>query len=387
MENKEFEIVVKTFYGLEEVLAVELKELGANDIQIGNRAVTFKGDLAMLYRVNLNLRTAISVLVPIATFKANNEDELYKNVFDIDWDQYIQIKKTFAVDPVVYSTIFKHSQYAALKVKDAIVDQYRKKHDRRPYVDTEKPDVLINLYISENECTLSLNSSGDPLFKRGYRSATSEAPLNEVLAAGIIKLSGWDAKTNLIDPMCGSGTILIEAALMAYGIPPGIFRSQFGFENWIDFDSELFQSISVEGEENEKDNFEFKIIGSDISPKAIGMARTNINNAFLQNKIDVFVSSFEELKKPVESGIIITNPPYGERIKPENINELYANIGNTLKKDYAGFDAWILTSNRDAMRNIALHPSQKIKLNNGALECTFNRFELYQGSKKASKQS
>jgi putative N6-adenine-specific DNA methylase len=382
MEPDNFDIIVKTFYGLEEILASELKELDAKNIRLGNRAVTVRGNKELLYRINYSLRTAVCVLKPLLTFNARNEDELYKKTLAIEWDRIFGLQQTFAIESVVYSSIFKHSQYAALKVKDAIVDQYRQKTNHRPDVDTENPDILINLHIAEEKVTLSLNSSGEPLFKRGYRIAGQQAPLNEVLAAGLIKLSGWNAHTNFIDPMCGSGTLLIEAALIANNIPPGIFRKKFSFENWPDFDHKLFHSL-INVYKNEKPKtFEHKIIGADISPGAIKIARKNIKNAFLHNKIELCISSFEDLNPNIHLGIMITNPPYGERIKQNNIQMFYKNFGDILKKKFAGYEVWILSSNKDAMKHIGLHPSKKIKLMNGALECMYNKYEIYSGSKQ-----
>jgi putative N6-adenine-specific DNA methylase len=382
-KDQEVNLVAKTFFGLEQVLADELKALGANDIKPSNRAVAFTGNKELLYKANFHLRTAINILLPIKTFKASNEEELYAQVQKIDWEQYITQKKTFAIEPTVFSTIFKHALYASLKTKDAIVDQFRSKTGKRPFVDPENPDILINLHISETTCTLSLNSSGEPLFKRGYRSATQEAPLNEVLAAGLILLSGWKPETNFIDPMCGSGTLLIEAALIANKIPPGIFRRNFGFENWSDFDGELFNQISSEDEEVKKNDVpNGKIIGLDISPKAISIAKTNVKNASLHNSIEFKICDFNDYTPDIESGMILTNPPYGERLKLDDIQEFYEQFGSTLKRKFRNFDAWIISSNFDAMKNIGLHASKKIKLKNAALDCTFNKYEIYEGSKK-----
>jgi putative N6-adenine-specific DNA methylase len=375
--------IAKTFFGLESVLFNELKELGASNVCISNRAVTFSGNKEMLYKANFYLRTAISILKPIVTFKASNEEELYAQVKKVDWEKYFTLKQTFAIEPTVYSPIFKHAQYASLKTKDAIVDQFRERSGKRPFVDPENPDVLINLHISDTSCTLSLNSSGEPLFKRGYRSATQEAPINEVLAAGLILLSGWSPDRNFIDPMCGSGTLLIEAALIANKIPPGIFRRHFGFENWPDFDNEIFNKISSEDEDVKKHTLpKGKILGLDISAKAISVARNNINNASLQNAIELDVCDFIDYLPVFDSGVIITNPPYGERLKNDNIILLYEAMGDTLKKKYKNFDAWIISSNIDAVKSIGLHPSKKIKLKNAALDCTFNQYQIYEGSKK-----
>ena len=383
MNNQPVDLIAKTFFGLEKVLADELTAIGADNVKISNRAVTFSGNKEILYKANFHLRTAISILQPIKTFKASNEEELYSQVQKIDWSNYFSLKQTFAIEPTVYSPIFKHAQYASLKTKDAIVDQFREKTGKRPFVDPETPDVLINLHISDTTCTLSLNSSGEPLFKRGYRSATQEAPLNEVLAAGLILLSEWNPKDNFIDLMCGSGTLVIEAALIANKIPPGIFRRSFGFEKWPDFDNELFNKISSEDEGEKVDTGKLgKIIGVDISPKAISIARNNIKNASLHNSIELDICDFNEYKPTVDSGMILTNPPYGERLKKDDINLFYEELGNTFKKQFRNFDAWIISANIEAIKSIGLHASKKIKLKNASLECSFNKYEIYEGSKK-----
>ena len=382
MENikESFDIVVKTFYGLESVLTKELEEMDVKNVVVKNRAVQFKGNNYLLYKLNYNLRTAISVLKPIFEFTAQNEDSLYQQIYNFDWSVFLDVKRTFAIENAVNSTIFKHSQFAALKVKDAIVDQFRDRTGKRPFVDTENPDLLINLYIAEDKCIISLNSSGEPLFKRGYRTQTDIAPLNEVLAAGLIKLSGWEGKTNIIDPMCGSGTIPIEAALMAYHVPPGIFRNQFGFEKWNDFEQSLFDDV-IDDVIDTKD-FAYQIIGSDVSVKAVNITKANIKNASLTSRIHVINSSFEDLEPSFDSGLIIMNPPYGERIKEDGLFELYKNIGDTLKKKYSGYECWIFSCNLDAIYNIHLHPPRRITLFNGALEGKYQCYRMYKGIKE-----
>ncbi len=385
MENYDNnKLIAKTFYGLENVLANELITIGAKNIEIANRAVYFSGNKEMMYGSNYKLRTAICILKPITKFQVKNYEELYNKVFKFDWSKIIDINKTFAIESTVYSTIFRHSHYAAQKTKDAIVDQFRKRTNKRPNIDAINPDILINLYISENKCVLSLNSSGEPLFKRGYRIASQEMPLNEVLAAGLIKLSGWNAGQNLIDPMCGTGTILIEAALMANNIQPGIFRKKFGFENWPDFDNVIFEK--VKSDENKKLVSRTGFYGADISAKAIDIASQNIKNALVDNNIDIKNIEFGQYEPLVNSGVIITNPPYGIRHKKDDINNFYKSIGDTLKNKYRNFEAWILTSNLEAMKYIGLHPSKKIKLMNASLECTFNKYEIYEGTKKTKEK-
>lgn len=371
----EFKMVAKTFSGLEELLADELKNIGASKIQKENRAVTFYGDMAMMYRANYQLRTAISVLKPIAEFVANNEDELYKEIGRISWSKYMELDETFSVSAVAFSKIFKHSKYVSLKVKDAIVDQFRRRKGKRPDVNTQQPDLKINIHIAENKCTLLIDSSGQALFKRGYRTKTVKAPINEVLAAAMVKLSGWNMQTDFYDPMCGSGTILIEAALMAYNIAPGTFRKKFGFENWKDFDAELFQEIAEE--QFGEIDFKHKITGSDISPVNIKIAQNNIKEAFLHKKISVKPLNFFDSKPPSKGAFIVSNPPYGERLQPDDLKIFYQKIGDKLKIDYTNCTVWIIASNTDLMKFIGLKPNKKIPLFNGPLECSYRKFELY----------
>ena len=378
-------MIAKTFKGLEDVLANELNELGALNVKKVVRAVEFEGDKTLMYRANFHLRTALRILIPIASFTVNDEKELYNAIQTIDWSEYFGIKNTFAIDSVVHSNFFSHSKYVALKVKDAIVDQFREKYGKRPYVETEEPDIRFNVHISENKCDVLLDSSGDSLHKRGYRVRTHKAPLNEVLAAGMIMLSDWDRKSDFIDPMCGSGTLLIEAAMIAYGIPPGIYRSKFGFESWLDFDPDLFEEIYEE--ELPETNFSSMIYGSDVSEIAIKIAKENVSNASLKNKIKLLVKPIENFNPSTkENGIVITNPPYGERIKKNEINNFYKVLGDRFKQVYQGYDIWLLSSNFDAIKNIGLHPSNKITLFNGALECKFLEYSIYKGSKKTKKQ-
>jgi putative N6-adenine-specific DNA methylase len=384
-KNKIFKLTAKTFRGLEDVLYDELKNLGAQNLIKGNRAVEFEGDKALMYRANFHLRTAIRILKPIAEFKVNNEHELYDAIQTIDWSSYFDLKDTFAVDSVVHSNNFSHSKYVALKVKDAIVDQFRNKFKKRPFVDTDNPSIRISVHISHDQCTVSLDSSGESLHKRGYRIKTNKAPLNEVLAAGMILLSGWDKKSVFIDPMCGSGTLAIEAAMIAHNIPPGMYRESFGFETWNDFDADLLESIYEEDiPEAEAD---IRILGSDVSEVAIRIAKENVENANLKRKIDLLIKPVENYNPPSgENGIVITNPPYGERIKKNEINNFYKLLGDRFKNKYSGFEVWILSSNFEAIKHIGLKPTKKMTLFNGPLECKFLNYSIYQGSKKSSKK-
>ncbi len=381
--KKSFELVAKTFKGLENVLATEITNLGGKDVKVLNRAVSFKADQMLLYKSNLWLRTALKVLKPIHTFKARNEVELYKGIAQIDWSEYMNVDDTLSINTVVTSPYFNHSQFVALKAKDAIVDQFREKFNKRPSIDVENPTLLLNIHLAEDECVVSLDSSGESLHRRGYRLNSVLAPLNEVLAAGMIMLTGWDGNSNFLDPMCGSGTIPIEAALIAYNIPPGIFRKEFGFEKWKDFDKELFQQVYDDDADSR--TFDYQILGSDVSAGAIRIANENAKKAFLLNKIKLSVASMESVIPPEGGGIAVINPPYGERLKKNNIQAMYQSMGNHMKRYFAGYDVWILSGNMDAIDSIGLHPSKKISLLNGTIECKFQRYSIYSGSMKQKK--
>ena len=379
--NQEFELIAKTFQGLEEVLAQELTELGASNIEIGRRMVSFTGDKAMMYKANFCLRTAIRILKPIKHFTANSADEVYDAVKSIEWDEYLDNMSSFSVDAVVFSEEFRHSKFVAYKVKDAIVDYFREKTGNRPSVRINNPDLGINIHIAENECTLSLDSSGESLHRRGYRQEQVEAPLNEVLAAGMILMTGWRGECDLIDPMCGSGTIPIEAALIARNIAPGVFRKEFGFEKWKDFDRELLDSIY--NDDSQEKEFNHKIYGYDNNPKANEIATHNVKAAGLSRDIVLKIQPFQQFEQPKEKSIIITNPPYGERISSDDLLGLYKMIGERLKHAFTGNDAWILSYRDECFDQIGLKPSVKIRLMNGALECQFRQYQLFDGKFKA----
>lgn len=373
--------VAKTLFGLEDVLATELKNIDAKNIKIQKRAVSFSGNDALLYKANLVLRTCLRILKPIHSFTAANPDQLYRKMKEFNWNSLIKPNDTFAIDGVVNSEFFTHSKYVALKAKDAIVDQIRAKTGKRPNIELKTPTFRLNLHIERNNCSILLDSSGDSLHKRGYRIQGGPAPLNEVLAAGMILLSGWDKNSNFIDPMCGSGTLVIEAALMAKDIGVNVNRKHFGFMNWKSFDKELFKKVKDELISNQKD-FSFVIIGNDISRKTIYIAEQNAKAANVLANIKFIVGDYKFLNLNLDSGIIITNPPYDERIKQTNINEFYKGFGDTLKKNFTGFDAWIFSANFEALKNIGLRTSRRLHLYNGALETRFYNYQLYQGSKK-----
>lgn len=379
MKNDNFYMLAKTMFGLEEILAEELKRLGAQNIKPMNRAVSFKGDKGFMYKANLNLRTALRILKPIAHFQAHDEKELYKKLCEIDWVELFDLNSTFATHATTHSDVFSHSKYASLVMKDAIADTFRNKFDKRPNVNPEMPDVSINLHIAKHTCTVSLDSSGDSLHKRGYKSNAVVAPMNEVLAAGLILLSDWNRTSDFHDPMCGSGTLLIEAALIAYNIPANIFRERFGFEGWKNFDEELWEKIKEISLDKEI-HYYGRITGSDNFQKAVRISRENIENALMYENIKVTKSDFFETK--VAPGtFVLFNPPYGERIDL-GISNFYEKIGTALKHKYQGCSVWLISSDIEDMKFIGLRPSRKIKVMNGKLECSFRKFDIYEGSKK-----
>lgn len=373
--------IAKTFAGLEAILAQELRDLQIEEVEILNRAVSFRGDLRDLYTANYWCRTAIRILKPIAEFPAEDELALYKGIRSIDWSQLIGLEDTFAIDSTLSNSKINHSQYAALKTKDAIADQFVFKFKSRPNVDTVQPTLRIGIFIQNDICTVSLDTSNISLHKRGYRVSAGSAPLNEVLAAGMILLSGWDKKSNFVDPMCGSGTLLIEAALIAMNIPPATYRYFFGFQNFKDYDAELWKDIKFDALAKQVD-FDYKIVGTDLAAGMIAVAEKNIKSAHLNKEIQLEQVPMQEFTPPEGAGIMVCNPPYGERIKTRDIVELYRDMGDTLKRSYAGYSAWIISSDIIALKQIGLFPSRKIELYNGPLECRFENFEIYDGSKK-----
>lgn len=378
--TQEFELIAKTFMGLEPVLAKELTQLGANEVQIGRRMVSFMGDKEMMYRANFQLHTAIRILKPIKHFKALSADDVYREVQKIDWSEYIGLDKTFAVDSVVFSEEFRHSKFVAYKVKDAIVDQFREKTGKRPNISVANPDIRLNIHIAEDKCTLSLDSSGESLHRRGYRQESVEAPLNEVLAAGMILMTGWKGETDFIDPMCGSGTLLVEAALIAHNMAPGLFRKEYAFEKWPDFDSDLFDRIY--NDDSSEREFTHHIYGYDVDIKAVNTARLNVRAAGLLNDITVEEADFKNFTQPKEKSIIVTNPPYGERISTPDLLGTYKMIGERLKHQFLNNDAWILSYREECFDQIGLKPSIKIPVYNGSLECEFRKYQIFDGKMK-----
>ncbi len=376
--KEEMDLVAKTFQGLEDVLAEELKQLGATDVKPGRRMVAFRGDKEMLYRANFCCRSALRILKPIYTFKACDTDELYEAVKKYDWEKLLSADDTFAIDSVVNSDGFRHSKFVTYRVKDAIADFFNEKYGKRPSIRLTNADVLLNVHILNDEVTISLDSSGESLHKRGYRVEQTEAPINEVLAAGLILKTGWKGESNFIDPMCGSGTFLIEAALIARNINPGVFRQSFAFERWRDFDQELFDSIY--NDDSQEREFNYKIYGSDISPKAIAIAERNIKSAGVGKYIYLQVLPFQRYTEAPEKGILVTNPPYGERISADDMDALYDSIGERLKHVFRGYKAWIIGYKSEYFDKIGLKPTSKTPILNGALECEFREFDIFEGT-------
>ncbi len=374
-------LIAKTLYGLEKVLSDELMGIGAKNVRTVNRAVLFEGDQYLLYKANYCLRTAMSVLVQIAEFHIRTSDDLYKNSQKVNWKEFLDPEHTFSVIPVVNSPIFRHTGYAGLLLKDAIADWFRDKAGKRPSVDTSDPDIVFNLHISNDLVTVSLDSSVVPLYKRGYRKEQGSAPINEILAAGIILITGWKAGTSFLDPMCGSGTIPIEAALIASDIPAGRFRQFYGFQRWRDYKEELFLQVRKESESKAHIPL-IRISGNDISETAVSMTRTNVESAGLSDIISISNKDFCDLEASDNEGIIIMNPPYGQRIRSEDNDKLYGLIGSTLKHKFPGYQAWLITSDKDSLKQVGLKPAKKTVLFNGSLECVLVKYELYQGSKK-----
>ena len=383
---KTFELIAKTFQGLEEILAKELTELGADDIQIGRRMVSFTGDKMMMYKANFHLRTAIRILKPILHFNAKDADEIYDIVKKrIKWEDYMTVNTSFAVDSVVYSDEFRHSKFVAYRVKDAIADYFREREGKRPNVQVANPDITLHIHIAQERCTLSLDSSGESLHRRGYRQEAVEAPLNEVLAAGMILQTGWTGECDFVDPMCGSGTLPIEAALIARNIAPGVFRKEFAFEKWADFDQEMFDEIY--NDDSAEREFEHHIYGYDIDWKAVNIATNNVRAAGLSKDVTIERRDMADFVEPAERAIMVTNPPYGERITTDDLLGLYRTIGERLKHAFKGNDAWVLSYRKECFDKIGLKASVIIPFYNGALPCEFRKYELFDGKFREFRES
>ena len=384
MENN-YKMIAKTFFGFEEILAKELQNLGAQNVEQGVRMVSFKGDKGFMYKANLSLRTALKILKPIYFFKANNEQALYKGISSMNWSKLLNANQTFVIDTTVHSEYFNHSEFVSQKCKDAIVDQFRERTGQRPSIDKVHPDLRINIHIDKDQVSVALDTSGNALNQRGYRTATNIAPINEVLAAGILLLSGWDGQTDFLDPMCGSGTFLAEAAMIACNIPANINRKEFAFEKWNDWDNDLFDSISDSLLKRVRE-FHYTIKGYDKAPSAVQKAKDNNKNANLDEYISIEEKNFFDTEKTSEGKLhIVFNPPYDERLDI-HMEEFYKNIGDTLKKNYPGTNAWMITANLEALKYVGLKPSRKIKLFNAGLEARLVKYEMYEGSKRTKFQ-
>lgn len=370
----------KTFFGFEHILAQEIAALGGANVKVKNRLVEFEGDLGFLYKANYSLRTALRILKPIDHFTIKNEDDLYQKCLRFPWENYMHVNQTFLIDSVVNSTQINHSHYAALRMKDAIADRFRKKFNKRPSIKKYQPDFLFNLHINEKNVNISIDSSGEPLFKRGYRVKAGKAPLNEVMAAGLLRLAGWDGKGNFLDPMCGSGTLPIEAAMVAANIPAQLHRSDFGFMKWKDYDASLFEKIK-ETRLNRISDFNGKIIGYDTDERALNNAHANIEHADFSDFIELKKQDFFTSEKEISPLLMVFNPPYDERL-PINNERFYEQIGDTLKNHYSNTICWILSGDTEAAKKVGLRPSRKIKLYNGKIECRFLQYDIYEGSKK-----
>ena len=376
----EFEMIAKTFQGLEEILAKELVALGANNVQIGRRMVSFTGDKAMMYKANFHLRTAVRILKPFLHFKASNADEVYETVKSVAWEEYLDSNSTFSVDSVVYSEVFRHSKFVAYRVKDAIADYFNEKYGERPTVRLNNPDLVFHIHIAGEDCTLALDSSGESLHRRGYRVETGPAPINEVLAAGMIMLTNWHGECDFIDPMCGSGTLPIEAALIARNIAPGVYRQGYAFEKWKDYDNELFKSI-YEDDSAERE-FKHKIYGYDIEGRMVACARKNVKSAMMGDIIQIECREIKDFEEHSEPALMVVNPPYGERLVPEKLLQVYKDLGSRLKHAFQGNVAWVISNNYDCFDQIGLKASARIPLFNGDLDCEFRKYELFQGKYK-----
>ncbi|MEN9929046.1 MAG: Ribosomal large subunit methyltransferase [Bacteroidota bacterium] len=384
--NENFKMIAKTFFGFEEILAKELQQLGAQEVEQGTRMVSFKGDKGFMYKANLSLRTALKILKPIYYFRANNETNLYKGIQSMDWSKYLNANQTFVIDTTIHSDHFKHSQFVSQKCKDAIVDQFRERTGQRPSVDKDFPDLRINIHIDRDQCSVALDTSGSSLHQRGYKTATNIAPINEVLAAGMLLLAGWEGKSDFMDPMCGSGTILAEAAMIACNIPANINRKEFAFEKWNDWDNDLFDQI-IDALMKRTREFHYTIKGYDKAPSAVEKAKANIKNANLDDYVTVELANFFESKKENQGPLqLVFNPPYGERLDIQ-MERFYRELGDTLKLNYPNTNAWFITANLDALKFVGLRPSRKIKLFNGSLEARFVKYEMYEGSKRTKFQN
>lgn len=378
MQGKE-KFVAKTYAGLEQILKEELEQLGAENCRIGTRAVEFEGDMSMLYRANYYCRFALRILWQVHQFTFRDNNQFYEEIYKYPAEEIMSVHNTLAFNVTMSGNMFKTPLYAALLAKDAVCDRFREKFDERPSVNKDNPDIQFNIHIFNNNAALYLDASGESLHKRGYRVSSHPAQISEVVAAAMVKLSGWKHDCDLIDPMCGSGTILIEAAMSALNIPAGFYREKYGFFNWKNFDRRFWEKIVNEADI--KDDVPINFYGSDISTRFIGMAKANVQKARLSDFVRLQRCAMSESAPKRTPAYLIFNPPYGERLDMEDIEDFYKQIGNSLKQKFAGCTAFLISSNMEAVKRIGLHPFKKTTLYNGALECKFLRYDLYAGSK------
>ena len=376
--TEKFDMVAKTFQGLEGVLADELRNLGADDVVQGTRMVAFTGDKAMLYKANFCCRTALRILKPFFKFRSPNADDLYEQVKGYDWDTILNVNTTFAIDVTTFGDEFVHSRFVTYRVKDAIADFFMEREGKRPSIRVTNPDILLDVHINGDQVTLSLDSSGEPLYKRGWRVAQTKAPINEVLAAGIIRLSGWDGDTDLIDPMCGSGTFLVEAALIAANINPGIFRKEYAFQHWKDYDADLFADIY--NDDSQEREFTHKIYGYDVAHQAIAISQANVKSAGVTKLVELQQRDIADWVEAPAGGTLITNPPYGERLIVGDMETLYNTLGNKFKNVFKGFNVWVIGYEQQNFDWIGLRPSVRYPLPNGGLECELRQYVIFEGS-------
>ena len=379
-------IIVRTYAGLESLLQKEVEKLTGKEVEIEKRAISFDGATEDVYKINLWSRLSIDVLVHLYSFRAINEEQLYNKLTNFPWEKHLNVDESFSFSSIVHSSFFKHSKYVALKAKDALVDRFRKKSGSRPNVDRINPIHQFVIRISEKNASILWNSSGDSLFKRGYRTHTVEAPVNEVLAAAIIDFSGWDNTTTLVDPMCGSGTFLCEALIKSSNYAPGLNRKQFAFEKSKNFKPALWNAL-VDEAKSKIIKSKAPIFGFDSSEEAIYSCEKNIENLFPFHSVQLKNEDFFNLDKPHKEGLILMNPPYDVRLKNSNIMDFYNNIGRRLKHHWENYEAWIFSGNLSASKRIGLKPKKKIMLYNGPLECKLMYIPIYKGSKRYKQSS
>lgn len=364
--------------GIEPVLAGELRALGAADVRAGRGGVHFAGDRALLYQANLWLRTAVRVLQPVLEAKVTSPDELYQAVRGVDWSRYLTPEHTLAVDCNVRDSHITHSKYAALRTKDAICDQFVERCGRRPSVDVDRPMVGLNLHVYRDEAVLSLDSSGDSLHKRGYRPILTRAPLNEALAAAILLLTGWKGDVPLADPLCGSGTLPIEAAWIALRRPPGLTRKHFGFQGWMDYDVALWAALRDEARRGVGKRLSAPVLGSDVRADAVAFATKNARAAGIGHLLHFEVRDVRDFRPPEgPPGVFVCNPPYGERIGEEKeLRGLYRTIGEVLRERCRGWKGFLFTGNARLAREVGLTPAAETPLFNGKIPCRLLEYAI-----------